>query len=364
MKKLLFAILLAAAMMPMKVSAQLDFTIINPTLSPLPAIYPGGLENAGFDFVVSQGQFTFSSNPSSNNSGLIQVSFSQLDPTGILPTGTGAALFTWTLTDNGGTGAAKVYTWTGLTKDVTVGNVSGLPKNYHVGFANVPVTYPAEIDPTIGFRATWTDPLNAPSGQDANNTSSRYTLSTAGSTTPVKLVNFNATKQGTEVFLTWATAQESNSSRYEVERSSDGGTFAKIGTIKAAGNSTATSSYNFTDAAPLAGNNYYRLKMIDIDNRFEYSPVRIVNFGDVASDIKIYPNPFTEKVSIAINSNIADNAMVTVFDNAGKLVFNRKDAIQKGTNVLIINNLNKLAAGSYIVQIKLKDKTITQKLIK
>ncbi|WP_046242303.1 hypothetical protein [Hymenobacter terrenus] len=57
---------------------------------------------------------------------------------------------------------------------------------------------------------------------------------------PVTLTTFTATAEGTQaVRLAWATASETNSARFEVERSLDGARFDRSGAVAAAGNSSS-----------------------------------------------------------------------------------------------------------------------------
>src|ERR1700712_1248514 len=119
MKKYL-VIFLMAFLFHNSVKAQMDFVLNNPTLGPVtPAPFPGNL-TISFDFYVAQSPFTFSSDPFSNSYATITFSFTKLNPTGIVPSGTGAALFNWVLTTNGGVGVGLVYTYTGTTKNVTM----------------------------------------------------------------------------------------------------------------------------------------------------------------------------------------------------------------------------------------------------
>lgn len=91
---------------------------------------------------------------------------------------------------------------------------------------------------------------------------------------PIELLYFTADKLscGTNSLI-WETASESNNDRFEVERSSDGITFIKVGTVKGAGTSTSRNKYNLTDYNPIQELNYYRLKQIDLDGSFTYSNI-------------------------------------------------------------------------------------------
>jgi hypothetical protein len=103
-------------------------------------------------------------------------------------------------------------------------------------------------------------------------------------TLPVALNEFKASKQNNAVLLQWQTATEQNSKSFVIERSADGNNFVAIGTVRAAGNSNISKSYRYEDAAPLKGNNYYRLQQTDADGKSAYSDIRQVSF---ATDAKL-----------------------------------------------------------------------------
>ncbi len=98
---------------------------------------------------------------------------------------------------------------------------------------------------------------------------------------PVKMMEFTAQKAGgTDVLVSWKTASETNVDRYEIEvargnAALQASRFTKIGTVASAGNTTSIRTYNFTDnETEKFGPRYYRLKMVDVDGSFTYSPIR------------------------------------------------------------------------------------------
>ena len=95
-------------------------------------------------------------------------------------------------------------------------------------------------------------------------------------TLPIKLLSFTGKLQNENVKLNWSTSFEQNSKGFEIEKSLDGINFRKIGFVAGAGNSNATRSYSFTDPQRAVEFNYYRLKLVDIDNKFDYSDVVLV----------------------------------------------------------------------------------------
>lgn len=121
---------------------------------------------------------------------------------------------------------------------------------------------------------------------------------------PVTLLSFHAAKSKDQqsVKTTWYTSEESNSSHFDIEKSEDGNTFQKIGTVKAAGNSSSIMRYSFVDARPNK-RNYYRLKQVDLDGSFEYSRSVFVGLdGYEQSQLMLYPVPAKEDVTVSIGN--------------------------------------------------------------
>ena len=130
---------------------------------------------------------------------------------------------------------------------------------------------------------------------------------------PVKLISFQAKNEGQNVQLLWATIDESSSDRFEIERSSDAKSWIKIGEQKAAGESSAHKSYYFTDGSALSGANYYRLKMIDLDQTFAYS--RIVSSLNENTNLLIFsPNPAKDFVTI---SGLSGGEFIEIINTMG-----------------------------------------------
>lgn len=96
---------------------------------------------------------------------------------------------------------------------------------------------------------------------------------------PVELVFFSARVQEGEVRLAWRTASEINSWYYSVEHSTDGRRFSEVGDLDAAGFSHHNIDYSFNHRPVGGGTQYYRLKMVDLDGTYEYSPVQAVDLG-------------------------------------------------------------------------------------
>jgi Right handed beta helix region/Secretion system C-terminal sorting domain len=92
------------------------------------------------------------------------------------------------------------------------------------------------------------------------------------------------------ILLDWATAAEQGNAYFDVEHSSDGLRFAPIGRVQGKGSTQLTQAYHFVDKTPAVGINYYRLRQVDRDGRFEYSQMVAVVF-DEKDRLSVYPNP-------------------------------------------------------------------------
>ncbi len=124
---------------------------------------------------------------------------------------------------------------------------------------------------------------------------------------PISLLQFKGSKKENDVLLDWLTAAEINNEYFEIERSIDNTNFSNIGKVNSNKiNSNMLEKYSFTDTDPLKGENYYRLKQVDVDGKFTYSKSIMVYFEDISSAkhnnfFTIYPNP-TSKDNINIKA--------------------------------------------------------------
>jgi hypothetical protein len=118
---------------------------------------------------------------------------------------------------------------------------------------------------------------------------------------PVKIISFDAIPDGKSNLIKWTTAQEINSSHFDIERSANGNNWMTMLTIKAAGNSNQQRQYKASDDLPLL-QAYYRLKMVDKDGSFTYSKVLSVKRTIQSDMLNVYPNPAKGSVRVLANS--------------------------------------------------------------
>ena len=170
---------------------------------------------------------------------------------------------------------------------------------------------------------------------------------------PLKLLSFDAVKLSKTVQLQWKTTNEINSSHFLVQLSIDGIKFDSLTLINAF-NSNATHTYTAIDLNPNFGKNFYRLKIVDTDGRFTYSPVIKISF-ESKNNISIFPNPAN---NVFVIGGMNDLVNLQLFDRAGKKV---KQFLPNAANRYSIAGLPK---GMYLLQLTKSDNSIqTQKLM-
>jgi hypothetical protein len=171
------------------------------------------------------------------------------------------------------------------------------------------------------------------------------------STLPVTLTSLHAFQKNTGIQVEWNTQTETNLFSYEVEKSSNGSTFTKAGTVTAKGLST----YNWFDASPINGSNYYRLKMMDKDGSFKYSSTVNVKIGSIKNVFTIAGNPIKNNKLVLQMENVEKGSYaLSIYNNAGQLMMNRT-IVHKGGSATQTVHLGNLSAGSYQLSIVGKD---------
>jgi hypothetical protein len=169
---------------------------------------------------------------------------------------------------------------------------------------------------------------------------------------PVSLINFNATLINKKIALNWSTATETNNDRFEIERSVDGINFNKIGQVKGKGNSMLITDYNYDDDVKgINGSIFYRLKQIDLDEKFAYSPIKSVTITAEKILVNIGPNPFIDQIKINVNANKAGKMVIRLLNNNGQAVITAKYATKQGVNELKLNSLSNLPKGLYTLEL-------------
>ncbi|MCB9317129.1 MAG: PQQ-dependent sugar dehydrogenase [Lewinellaceae bacterium] len=179
---------------------------------------------------------------------------------------------------------------------------------------------------------------------------------------PIELMGFEGKFNDGRTQLRWTTATEKNSAYFQVERQTPGAGFESIGTVPASGVSTASKTYQFDDLFAEPGENNYRLKMVDIDNSFSYSPIISVYVKEPAI-WQLLPNPSTGQVTLSVQTDLNVGRLgFEVLNMQGQVVFS--DEVEAPElPFLKPYNLVHLPKGSYFCRIDIGEKTALRRLV-
>jgi F5/8 type C domain/Secretion system C-terminal sorting domain len=176
---------------------------------------------------------------------------------------------------------------------------------------------------------------------------------------PVQLLNFTAiNERNLYVALAWQTGMEENNDHFEIQRSTDGTDFETILKVKAAGNSSTTQSYSAVDNSPVKGINFYRLKQVDLDGRFSYSPIDKVLFGTGIAPL-IYPNPVSSVFTAVPGSELIRE--IVIYNVEGRAV---QFVMGNSTEADMKVNISLLQKGVYILKVKTDSQIYQYKIVR
>ncbi|HEX8331463.1 MAG TPA: T9SS type A sorting domain-containing protein, partial [Segetibacter sp.] len=184
-------------------------------------------------------------------------------------------------------------------------------------------------------------------------------------TLPANLVNIKAYQKGLVIQVEWTSVTEINVERYEVEKSTDGQTFAKIRTVQASGNSSSQVNYSLADDRAQSGSNYYRIKSIDNNGAVEYSSVVRVNVEKGSGAITIYPNPLVNNtISLQLTNIKKGKYTITLMNKLGQLLYRSRVDLEGGSSTHTLRINSSFPKGIYHLQVSGEDVKIVKRLIK
>jgi hypothetical protein len=194
---------------------------------------------------------------------------------------------------------------------------------------------------------------------DATSLFGYFTVGNPDNPLPVELTSFAAVSSGKHVILTWHTATEHNNYGFDVERRSREGQWQKASFIAGNGTSDTPHDYAYADAV-MAGAYEYRLRQIDRNGAFEYSPMIEVTRALTGEDYIVsqnYPNPFNPATTIRFAVKTAQHAKITIYNALGQEVrtlFN--DMAQPERLYAVVFDAAGLPSGSYYYMLHTEDR--------
>ena len=238
---------------------------------------------------------------------------------------------------------------------------------------------PTPAFPNISVQGNyWVDVLFSPNQYsfdltgitDANgcvNTGALQTLSITSvdcETLPVSLLGLSGTPKDNSVVLKWSTASEINNKGFEVQRKTETGDWVAIGFVQGSGSSQSTHYYDYTDNNLQPNRYYYRLRQVDIDGRFEYSPVvsAVIGSAEKFSLEQNYPNPFRSETVIRFTLPGKTNVKLSLYDIQGRLVRTLVNGSRdKGTHAVTVNSTT-LTSGLYYYKLESENFSAVKKM--
>lgn len=174
------------------------------------------------------------------------------------------------------------------------------------------------------------------------------------------LLSFRGNEKNGKVILNWELSADNHPVRIVVEKS-NGAQFKSIGEIPVSG----SKHYSFADADMLTGNTYYRLKMIAANGIVSYSNLLLFRLSSVGQPtLKVYPSIVNNNTTISLRADKKETIPVYIADMSGRIVFTKQLQVQEGSNNVVVDGLEKLTKGNYILYINKQDGIEKQKIIK
>ncbi len=189
---------------------------------------------------------------------------------------------------------------------------------------------------------------------DADGNTSEFTIN--ATQLPVELLSFMAEADGPAVTLRWTTASEKNNAGFEVESTSEGAeAWARIAFIEGHGTTTAPQRYEHRVADLLPGTHRFRLRQLDFDGAYEYSPTVEVRVGVPGTHLlqEVYPNPFRRQATLRLAVAKEQRVRIEVFNLLGRRVaLLHEGTLAVGVTHPFVLDGSGLTSGPYVYRVE------------
>ncbi|MEO6732367.1 MAG: T9SS type A sorting domain-containing protein [Ferruginibacter sp.] len=176
---------------------------------------------------------------------------------------------------------------------------------------------------------------------------------------PVTYKSIRAYRQAENIAVEWKVENETNIVKYEVEKSADGVSFDKVGITPARGANSTNATYSWMDANPLNGNNFYRVRSVNVEGRSEYSMIVKIDTEVKNSVITIFPNPITDnKIGLQFRNVIAGDYYIRLMNSNGQVLLTTTVSALASSTAKNISTGNKLISGLYHLEVTGPDKIV------
>ena len=178
----------------------------------------------------------------------------------------------------------------------------------------------------------------------------------------VQLLDFTAKLMDNDVVnLHWQTMDETSAIIHTLRRSYNGNDWESIYTTSAYQEMYYNFKDNLSNKRTLAANVYYQLQLMDTTGKIIESPIRRVNLKTTVTNIKLYPNPAINLVTITLPASESPVLVELIATDGRRLSYKRVDSSANTMHYTL--PLTGVPAGVYQVRIHFPESVATQKLI-
>lgn len=175
------------------------------------------------------------------------------------------------------------------------------------------------------------------------------------SSLPVELASFDALQTEQDVILQWRTASETNNAGFAIERALDAtDIFEQVDFVAGQGTTTDDQRYSYRLADLPAGRHHFRLKQVDYDGTFAYSPTIevAVELPGLFELTEVYPNPFHASARFDLTLKTPQYVTLAVYDAAGRRVADVHNGLLSAQRHAFVLDGSILASGTYFIRAK------------
>jgi alpha-tubulin suppressor-like RCC1 family protein len=176
---------------------------------------------------------------------------------------------------------------------------------------------------------------------------------------PVSALNLEGISSANKIQLSFTAINETDMDHYEIEKSADGRVFTTIGELMPQNKIQNQTQYQFTDANPFEGQNFYRIKGISLNGKQQYSNVIALKTNAKPNAI-VSPNPLVGNLLRLKTNNLTKGKyQATIIDALGRVILKKQIIINNATTEILIHFDAKPRVGNYYLQIAGENTKIT-----
>jgi hypothetical protein len=198
----------------------------------------------------------------------------------------------------------------------------------------------------------------------SNATTNLISSKTCAESLPVEMSHFDAVLINQNVQLNWITESEIDNAGFEVQWVEEGNystvrEWKTIGFVSGRGTIFDKQFYSFNHYDPKKGQNYYRLKQVDLDGEYEYSNIVNVRFEGGKQQLTINPNPVQNgQITVTLPETDFETAEFMLYNAQGQMI-----QIQRITDFSTVIKTNNLPKGTYTVMVEVNGNRLLERLV-